>query len=40
VKLVYFKEFENKSEASKEEYRIKQLKKSDKKLLINKNKNK
>lgn len=40
VKLVYFKEFENKSEASKEEYRIKQLKKSDKKLLINKIKKK
>lgn len=34
VILLYSKEFENKSEASKEEYRIKQLTKNEKKLLI------
>lgn len=36
VILLYSKEFENKSEASKEEYRIKQLTKLKKILLISK----
>lgn len=36
VKLLYFKLYDNKSEASKEEYRIKQLKKIDKLKLIEK----
>ena len=35
VKLIYSAEFENRSEASKEEYRIKKLKKEDKLKLIN-----
>lgn len=35
VKLIYSSEFENRSEASKEEYRIKKLKKEDKLKLIN-----
>lgn len=34
VKLVYFCKFENKSEASKEEYRIKQFSKKEKLDLI------
>lgn len=34
LKLLYSKEFKNKSEASKEEYRIKQLTKNEKKILI------
>lgn len=36
VICVYRKEFENRSEASKEEYRIKQLTKNEKLKLINK----
>ena len=36
VKLVYFCEKENKSEAAKEEYRIKKLNRKDKLELINK----
>ena len=35
VKLIYSAEFENRSEASKEEYRIKKLKKEDKLKIIN-----
>ncbi len=35
VKLIYSAEFENRSEASKEEYRIKKLRKEDKLKLIN-----
>ena len=34
VELVYFKEFETKSEAMREEYRIKQLKRTEKEALI------
>ena len=34
VELVYFKEFETKSEAMSEEYRIKQLKRTEKEKLI------
>lgn len=34
VKLVYFEEFETKSEAMKREYSIKQLSRDDKKALI------
>jgi len=34
LKLVYTKEFETKQEAQKEEYRIKQLKRKQKELLI------
>ncbi len=34
VELVYFKEFETKSEAMSEEYRIKQLKRTEKEELI------
>ncbi|MDD5213537.1 MAG: GIY-YIG nuclease family protein [Candidatus Gracilibacteria bacterium] len=36
VKIVYQAEFENRSEASKEEYRIKALKREDKLKLIKK----
>jgi putative endonuclease len=35
VALTWFKQCENKSEASKEEYRIKKLSRKDKKKLIN-----
>ncbi|MDD3160037.1 MAG: GIY-YIG nuclease family protein [Candidatus ainarchaeum sp.] len=35
VKLVYFEEFESKSEALKREYKLKQLKRLDKLNLIN-----
>lgn len=35
LKLVYSKEFETKQEAQKEEYRIKQLSRKQKELLIN-----
>jgi putative endonuclease len=35
VKLVYSREFENRSEASKEEYRIKHLTREEKLKLIN-----
>ena len=37
LKMVYAKEFETKSEAMKEEYRIKQLSKKEKELLIKNN---
>ena len=37
VKMVYAKEFETKSEAMKEEYRIKHLSKKEKELLIENN---
>lgn len=37
VKITWFSEHSNRSEASKEEYRIKQLTKNNKKQLINKN---
>ena len=36
VELVYFEEFEDKIEAMKREYAIKQLKRSEKLMLINK----
>jgi len=34
VKLVYFKKFKNRSAASREEYRIKHLKREDKQKLL------
>lgn len=34
LKIVYIKEFENKQNAQKEEYRIKKLKRKEKELLI------
>lgn len=34
IKIVYFEEFENKSEAMKREYQLKHLKKSEKEKLI------
>lgn len=34
LKIVFVKEFDNKNDAMKEEYRIKQLSKSDKEILI------
>lgn len=36
VELVYFEEYENKIEAMRREYAIKQLKRSEKLMLINK----
>lgn len=35
IKIVYFKEFDNKSDAMKEEFRIKHLKREEKTNLIN-----